>query len=102
MINFFTVNVPDMMSLGELLVSQAECTFGTKNKGKLICNSPNDIISGNFDNEKVDQDGTFYYKDTSLRITQILHIQKIISVVHRTLNAWLSLFHSMLTLSEQW
>jgi hypothetical protein len=35
--------------------------FGTKNKGKLICNSPNDIISGNFDSEKVDQDGIFYY-----------------------------------------
>jgi hypothetical protein len=37
--------------------------FGTKNKGKLICNSPNDIISGNFDSEKVDQDGIFYCKD---------------------------------------
>jgi hypothetical protein len=37
--------------------------FGTKNKGKLICKSPNDIISGNFDSEKVDQDGTIYYKD---------------------------------------
>ena len=24
-----------------------------KNKGKLICKSPNDIISGNFDSEKV-------------------------------------------------
>jgi hypothetical protein len=44
-----------MMSLGEVLVQ--------KNKGKLICNSPNDIISGNFDSEKVDQDGIFYYKD---------------------------------------
>jgi hypothetical protein len=40
---------PDMMSFGEFLVQ--------KNKGKLICNSPNDIISGNFDSEKVDQDG---------------------------------------------
>jgi hypothetical protein len=38
--------------------------FGTKNKGKLICNSPNDIISGNFDSEKVYQDEVFYYKDT--------------------------------------
>jgi hypothetical protein len=37
--------------------------FGTKNKGKLIRNSPNDIISANFDSEKVDQDGIFYYKD---------------------------------------
>jgi hypothetical protein len=46
-----------MMSLGEFLVQ--------KNKGKLICNSPNDIISGNFDSEKVDQDGIFYYKDIS-------------------------------------
>jgi hypothetical protein len=36
--------------------------FGTKNKGKLICNSPNDIISGRFDSEKVDQDEIFYYK----------------------------------------
>jgi hypothetical protein len=33
--------------------------FSTKNKGKLICNSPNDIISGNFDSEKVDQDEVF-------------------------------------------
>ena len=32
---------------------------GTKNKGKLICNSSNDIISANFDSEKVDQDGIF-------------------------------------------
>jgi hypothetical protein len=46
---------PDMRSLGEFLVQ--------KNKGKLICNSPNDIISGNFDSEKVDQDGIYYYKD---------------------------------------
>jgi hypothetical protein len=38
-------------------------TFGTKNKGKLICNSPNDILSGNFDSEKVDQNGIFYYKE---------------------------------------
>ena len=37
--------------------------FGAKNKGNLICNSPNDIISANFDSEKVDQDGIFYYKD---------------------------------------
>ena len=44
-----------MRSLGEFFVQ--------KNKGKLIWNSPNDIISGNFDSEKVDQDGIFYYKD---------------------------------------
>jgi hypothetical protein len=43
------------MSLGKLLVQ--------KNKGKVICNSPNDIISPKFDSEKVDQDGIFYYKD---------------------------------------
>ena len=54
MINFFTIKVLDMMSLGEFLVQ--------KNKGKLICNSPNDIISGNFDSEKVDQDGIFIIK----------------------------------------
>jgi hypothetical protein len=36
-----------MMSLGEFLVQK------TKE------NSPNDIISGNFDSEKVDQDGIF-------------------------------------------
>ena len=54
MINVFTVKVLDMMSLGEI--------FGTKNKGKLICNSPNDIISANFDSEKVDQDGIFIIK----------------------------------------
>jgi hypothetical protein len=46
----------DMMSSGEILVQK-------NNKGKLICNSPNDIISGNFDSEKVDQDGIFYHKD---------------------------------------
>ena len=55
LINFFTVKVPDMMSLGEFLVQ--------KNKGKLICNSPNNIITGNFDGKKVDHDGIFYYKD---------------------------------------
>ena len=33
-----------------------------KTKGKLICNSSNDIISANFDSEKVGQDGIFYYK----------------------------------------
>ena len=43
------------LSLGEFLVQ--------KNKGKLICDSPNDIISVNFDGEKVDQDGIFYDKD---------------------------------------
>ena len=26
-------------------------------------NSPDDIISGNFDSEKVDEEGFFYYKD---------------------------------------
>jgi hypothetical protein len=43
------------MSLAEFLIE--------KTKGKLICNSPNDIISGNFDSEKVDQDEIFYYKN---------------------------------------
>jgi hypothetical protein len=69
------------MSLGEFLVQ--------KNKGKLICNSPNDIISGNFDSGKVDQDGIFYYKryiTFLLRMTQILHIPKIIFVVSCILN----------------
>jgi hypothetical protein len=70
LINFFTVKVSGcslhanpgvishesgMMSLGEFLVQ--------KNKGKLICNSPNDIISANFGSEKVDQDGIFYYNN---------------------------------------
>ena len=45
-----------MMSLGELQISFS-LVFCTKN-------SPNDIISGNFDSEEVDQDGIFYYKDT--------------------------------------
>jgi hypothetical protein len=45
-----------MMSLGELQIS-FPLFFCTKN-------SPNDIISGNFDSEKVDQDEVFYYKDT--------------------------------------
>ena len=82
MINFFTVKVPDMMSLGEFLKKNKQKTKNKKqknkktkkqkkkkkkkkkkNKGKLIYNSPNDIISGNFDSEKVDQDGIFYNKD---------------------------------------
>jgi hypothetical protein len=80
LINFFTVKVPDMMSLGEF--------WYKKNKGKLICNSPNDIISRNFDSEKVGQDGIFYYKDIItflLRMTQILHIPNTIFGVSRTL-----------------
>jgi hypothetical protein len=44
-----------MMSLGELRIS-FPYVFCTKN-------SPNDIISGKFDSEKVDQDEVFYYKD---------------------------------------
>ncbi len=46
-----------MTSLGEFL--------GQNNKEKLICNSPihNEIISGNFESEKVDQDEVFYLKD---------------------------------------
>jgi hypothetical protein len=67
-----------MMSLGEFLVQ--------KNKGKLICNSPNDIISGNFDSEKVDQDGIFIikiYHISSSIMTQILHTRKIIFGVSR-------------------
>jgi hypothetical protein len=55
LINFFTVKVSGYDVIRWI--------FGTKNKGKLICNSPNDIISGNSDSEKVDQDGIFYYKD---------------------------------------
>jgi hypothetical protein len=43
-----------MMSLGEFLVQKTE---------KIIFNLPNDIISANFDSEKVDQDGIFHYKD---------------------------------------
>ena len=50
MVNFFTVKVPDMRSLGEFLVQK------TKEK------SPNDIISANFGSEKVDQDGIFFMK----------------------------------------
>ena len=43
-----------MMSLGELHISfPLNCTK----------NSPNDIISRNFDSEKDDQDEVFYYKD---------------------------------------
>jgi hypothetical protein len=40
--------------------------IGTKKKGKLICNSPNDIISGNFDSEKVGQEGIFIIEKTFL------------------------------------
>ena len=31
------------------------------NKGKLLGNSPNDIIFRNYDSKKVDQDEDFYY-----------------------------------------
>ena len=44
-------------------------------KGKRICNSSIDIISGNFYSEKIDQDKLFYHKDiytSLLRMTQIL------------------------------
>jgi hypothetical protein len=44
-----------MMSLGELQIS-FPLFFCTKN-------SPNDLISRNFDSEKIDQDEVFYYKD---------------------------------------
>ena len=40
-INFSLIKIVDMMSQGEFLEQK-------KNKGKLICNSPNDAISGNF------------------------------------------------------
>jgi hypothetical protein len=63
LINFFTVKVSGYDVI--------KWIFGTKNKGKLICNSRNEIISGNLDSEKVDQGGIFYYKDKS-------HIPKII------------------------
>ena len=43
-INFSLIKIVDM-SQGEFLEQ--------KNKGKLICNSPNDIISGNFISEKL-------------------------------------------------
>ena len=60
LINFFTVKVSGYDVIRWI--------FGTKNKGKLICNSPNDIISGIFDSEKVDQDGIFYYKDLLYKV----------------------------------
>ena len=44
-INFSLIKIVDRMSQGEFLEQ--------KNKGKLICNSPNDIISGNFISEKL-------------------------------------------------
>jgi hypothetical protein len=46
-----------MMSLGELQINFPLLFFCTKI-------SPDDIISINFDSEKVDQDEVFYYKDT--------------------------------------
>ena len=42
-----------MMSLGKLLVQK---------KGKVICNSPNDIISPKFDSEKLIKMGFFIIK----------------------------------------
>ena len=44
-INFSLIKIVDMMSQGEFLEQ--------KIKGKLICNSPNDIISGNFSAMKI-------------------------------------------------
>jgi hypothetical protein len=52
LINFSLWMFPYMMSSGGFLV---------RNKGKLICNSLNDVISGNFDSEKVDQDEIFLF-----------------------------------------
>jgi hypothetical protein len=46
------------------------CIFGTKNKGKLICNSPNDFISGKSDSEKVDQDYIFSSNDLNITHTK--------------------------------
>ena len=43
--NFSLIKIVDMMSQREILEQ--------KNKGKLICNSPNDIISRNFISEKL-------------------------------------------------
>jgi hypothetical protein len=48
---------PDMMSLGEFLVQKTKET-------NLKFPYSNNIVSGNFDSEKVDQDEVFYYKDT--------------------------------------
>jgi hypothetical protein len=48
LINFFT-----------LKVSGYDVIRWIFNEGKLICNSPNDIISENIDSEKVDKDGDF-------------------------------------------
>jgi hypothetical protein len=63
--------------------------FWYKKQRTTNCNSPDDIVSGNFDSEKVDQDEVFYHKD-------ILHfffewpkyysIQKIIFGVSHTLS----------------
>ena len=44
------------MSVGEYLIA-------SKNKVKVICDSPHDIISSSFDGDKVDEDEHFYYKD---------------------------------------
>ena len=44
-INFSLIKIVDMMLQGEFLEQ--------KNEGKLICNSPNDIISRNFISQKL-------------------------------------------------
>jgi hypothetical protein len=46
-----------------MIRSRVNFWYKKQSQGKLICNSPNDIISANVDSEKVDQDGIFYYKD---------------------------------------
>jgi hypothetical protein len=65
--------------------------LGAKTKlGKLICNSSNDIMSGNVGSEKVDQDEVFYYKDILhfffFRMTKILHIQNTCMLMVSGLN----------------
>ncbi len=50
-----------MMSVGEYLIA-------SKNKVKVICDSPHDIISSSFDGDKVDEDEHFYYKDDSISV----------------------------------
>ena len=53
MFNFFAVKDPGYDVIGRIF----------ETKGKRIYISSHDIISGNFDSEKVDQDEVFYYKD---------------------------------------
>ena len=68
------------------------------NKGKLICNSPNNIISRNFDSKKVNQDEAFTIKILHFFSDQHPSIAHLALVALEILNTFLYLcFQEQLT-----